>query len=78
MILDFQFSAWRFQPTEQVTDEGADVATFANTRSEDTAPQDVGGDLKLATFNVLNYFNTTGADYVAGRRALHLLQRPRR
>ncbi|MEJ7720719.1 MAG: hypothetical protein WKF58_09850 [Ilumatobacteraceae bacterium] len=28
-------------------------------------PVDVGGDLKLATFNVLNYFNTTGEQFVA-------------
>ena len=32
------------------------------------APQPVGGDLKLATFNVLNFFNTTGEQYVAQRR----------
>jgi predicted extracellular nuclease len=65
VILDFQFNVWRFQPTQRVTDEGAHVATFENTRSEDLAPQPLGGDLKLATFNVLNYFNTTGADYEA-------------
>ena len=28
-------------------------------------PKNVGGDLKIATFNVLNYFNTTGEAYVA-------------
>ena len=33
---------------------------------------------KLATFNVLNYFPTTGEDFVAGGRHLHVLQRPRR
>ena len=65
VVLDFQFGAWRFQPTHQVTDEGSDVATFANTREADEAPQPVGGDLKLATFNVLNYFNTTGVAYEA-------------
>ena len=32
---------------------------FAQTRAANAAPQDVGGDLKLATFNVLNYFPTT-------------------
>ncbi|MCW2793196.1 MAG: Endonuclease/exonuclease/phosphatase [Nocardioides sp.] len=65
VILDFQFGAWRFQPTERVTDEGTDVATFSDTRPENAAPQNVGGDLRLATANVLNYFNTTGVDYVA-------------
>ena len=29
-------------------------------------PADVGGNLKLATFNVLNYFTTLGVDYDAG------------
>jgi 5'-nucleotidase len=65
VILDFEFGAWRFQPTERVTDEGTDVATFSDTRAENAAPQNVGGDLRLATANVLNYFNTTGVDYVA-------------
>ena len=65
VILDYGFSAWRLQPTEAVTDEGADVATFENTRPANASPADVGGDLVLGTFNVLNYFNTTGVDYVA-------------
>ena len=34
--------------------------TFEDTRTANLLPQDVGGELKLATFNVLNYFNTTG------------------
>ncbi|MEZ5095093.1 MAG: nuclease, partial [Nocardioides sp.] len=39
VILDYRNSAWKFQPTHQVTDEGADVVTFADTR----APAEVGG-----------------------------------
>ncbi|MFC4786279.1 ExeM/NucH family extracellular endonuclease [Nocardioides sp. MAHUQ-72] len=65
VVLDFRNNTWKLQPTHQVTDEGRDVVTFSDTRSENAAPQDVGGDLRLATFNVLNYFNTTGVDYVA-------------
>jgi predicted extracellular nuclease len=65
VVLEFRNNSWKFQPTTQVTDSGADVATFENTREENTTPQDVGGDIKLATFNVLNYFNTTGEQYVA-------------
>ncbi|MGO4844030.1 hypothetical protein AB4144_68295, partial [Rhizobiaceae sp. 2RAB30] len=38
-------------------------AGFGATRAE--APTAVGGNLKLASFNVLNYFPTTG-DQVAG------------
>jgi predicted extracellular nuclease len=64
VILDFRNGVWKFQPTHQVTDEGRDVVQFDNTRDENATPQDVGGDLRLATFNVLNYFNTTGTDWV--------------
>ncbi len=63
VVLEYRNSLWNFQPTEQVSDDGADVATFADTRTP--APEDVGGDIRLATFNVLNYFNTTGEDFVA-------------
>ena len=65
VILDYGFGDWRFQPTSQVTDEGRDVAQFGDTRPEDQRPQDVGGDLTIATFNVLNYFNTTGMEFEA-------------
>ena len=38
---------------------------FAQDRAANAAPQDVGGDIQLATFNVLNYFPTTGEEFVA-------------
>ncbi len=65
VILDYGFGDWRFQPTSQVTDEGRDVAVFGDTRPENLQPQDVGGDLEIATFNVLNYFTTTGVEFEA-------------
>ena len=65
VVLAFAFGTWRFQPQQQVTDAGASVATFADTRPANQAPAAVGGDLRIATFNVLNYFPTTGAEYVA-------------
>jgi predicted extracellular nuclease len=62
LVLDFRNNIWKFQPTTQVTAATDDtVATFTNTRK--SQPAAVGGDLKLATFNVLNYFNTTGEAY---------------
>ncbi|QDC26804.1 ExeM/NucH family extracellular endonuclease [Georgenia yuyongxinii] len=65
VILDYRFQ-WNFQPTTQVTGtNGAAPATFENTR--EAAPEQVGGDIQLAFFNVLNYFTTTG-DEVAGCR----------
>lgn len=63
VVMDYRNNSWKFQPQERVTDDGADVATFEDTRVDNTAPQAVGGDLKLATFNVLNYFNTTGTAF---------------
>lgn len=65
VVLDWRNNTWKLQPTHQVTGSGADVATFENTRTENAAPGDVGGDIRLATFNVLNYFNTTGVAYDA-------------
>jgi 5'-nucleotidase len=63
VVLEFRNNTWKFQPTQRVTDDGAAVASFEQTRAQNAAPQEVGGDLKLGTFNVLNYFNTTGQDF---------------
>ena len=63
VILEFRNSAWDFQPTTPVTGEGTAVATFGDTRAANEAPQEVGGDLRLATFNVENFFPTSAADY---------------
>ncbi len=63
VVLEQRFGTWRFQPQEQVTDEGRDVAAFEDTRPENLRPADVGGDLRLGTFNVLNYFDTTGSQF---------------
>lgn len=66
VIVDYRNNLWNLQPTQQLTAANADTvqpATFANTRTP--APAAVGGRLKLASFNVLNYFTTTGADAVA-------------
>ena len=61
VVLDFRYDAWTFQPLAELTPAVADAvqpATFENTR--EAQPQDVGGTLKVGTFNVLNYFTTTG------------------
>jgi predicted extracellular nuclease len=49
-ILDYSYDIYRIQPTQ-----GADY-TPANPR--ELQPEDVGGNLKVASFNVLNYFTT--------------------
>ncbi|WP_105035997.1 ExeM/NucH family extracellular endonuclease [Cryobacterium aureum] len=61
VIFDFRNDVWKFQPvTALVSSNAATVqpVTFADTRT--SAPVDVGGDIRLASFNVLNYFSTTG------------------
>lgn len=65
VILSFGFNEWRFQPTTQVTGgDGDSPVTFSgNTRT--AAPEPVGGDLQVASFNVLNYFTTTGEEWAA-------------
>ncbi|MBZ4487938.1 ExeM/NucH family extracellular endonuclease [Microbacterium sp. cx-55] len=66
VIAEYRNDMWNFQPTQHLTvDNAATVqpATFANTR--EPAPKDVGGDLQIASFNVLNYFTTTAQDWVA-------------
>ncbi|WAP51695.1 ExeM/NucH family extracellular endonuclease [Arthrobacter sp. ATA002] len=65
VILDFRNSAWKFQPLTALTAANAAEAvpaSFEPTRT--AAPESVGGNLKLASFNVLNYFSTTGTDLI--------------
>ena len=63
VVLEWRFDAWRFQPTAQLTASDPLPATFGHTRT--TAPAPTGGNVKIASMNVLNYFPTTGADFVA-------------
>ncbi len=63
VILENRFG-WKVQPTTTVV--GAPSAQQPQFEQDRTAsPANVGGDLKLATFNVLNYFTTLGEDYAA-------------
>ncbi|MGO4807422.1 ExeM/NucH family extracellular endonuclease [Arthrobacter sp. 2MCAF15] len=66
VVLSYANNAWKFQPLTQLTAANADTvqpARFGATRAD--APTAVGGNLKLASFNVLNYFPTTG-DQIPG------------
>ncbi|CAN7220605.1 ExeM/NucH family extracellular endonuclease [Arthrobacter sp. LjRoot14] len=66
VVLSYANNSWKFQPLTHLTPENAGIiqpATFGATRAE--APAAVGGTLKIASFNVLNYFPTTG-DMLAG------------
>ncbi|WP_050754319.1 ExeM/NucH family extracellular endonuclease [Gleimia coleocanis] len=61
VIFGYAFSSWTFQPTSQVIGVKNAPATFANNRPAVPA---VTGDVKVATFNVLNYFTDLGEDQV--------------
>ena len=66
VVVDYRYRLWRLQPTEQLTGgngDGVQPAAFTNTRT--AHPEAVGGDLQIASFNVLNYFTETGEDYEA-------------
>jgi 5'-nucleotidase len=66
VILGYGNNSWKFQPLVPLTPataEQAQPASFTTTRPD--GPADVGGNLKLASFNVLNYFTTTG-DQLSG------------
>lgn len=52
-VMDFRFGAYRIQPVGPV------AFSFTNPRT--SAPAAVGGNLKVTSFNVLNYFNGDGA-----------------
>ena len=63
VIFTWGFNAWRIQPQGQLSGDPTGTINFSQTRP--AAPQNVGGDVKLATFNVLNFFPTTGEEFVA-------------
>lgn len=51
-VLGYGFNNYRVQPTV--------APVFAATNPRTAAPEDVGGNVKVASFNVLNYFNGDG------------------
>ncbi|POH61330.1 ExeM/NucH family extracellular endonuclease [Arthrobacter glacialis] len=61
VIFDNRNNAYKFQPLEALTPANAGTVqpiAFGNTRAD--APKPVGGNLKVASFNVQNYFTETG------------------
>ncbi|MBS6030554.1 MAG: ExeM/NucH family extracellular endonuclease [Kocuria rhizophila] len=58
VIVDYRFDKWRLQPTTPVV-PGKEPARFSG--SADPKPG-VGGQVRIASFNVLNYFTTVGQD----------------
>jgi predicted extracellular nuclease len=62
LVLGYGFSEWRLIPAD-----GTAEGVFAPQDTRTAAPQPVGGDVQLGTFNVLNYFLTR--DQTIGRGA---------
>ncbi|QDL90492.1 ExeM/NucH family extracellular endonuclease [Paroceanicella profunda] len=58
-VLDYQWGGESSSPTTwrvRATSDGENV--FEDTNPADTSPQEVGGDLRIASLNVLNFFTT--------------------
>jgi predicted extracellular nuclease len=51
-VMDYRFSTYRIQPVGPVS--------FTHSNPRTAAPEPAGGNLKIASFNVLNYFNGDG------------------
>ncbi|MGY1837647.1 ExeM/NucH family extracellular endonuclease [Blastococcus sp. SYSU DS0510] len=62
LVLGYGFSQWRLQPAD-----GTAEGVFAPQNTRPAAPEEVGGDVQVAAFNVLNYFLTF--DQSVGRGA---------
>ena len=61
VVLGYANNSWKLQPLTHLTQANkatVQPAGLGATRTE--APAPVGGNLKIASFNVLNYFPTTG------------------
>ncbi|MDE8587482.1 ExeM/NucH family extracellular endonuclease [Arthrobacter sp. NQ4] len=66
VVLGYANNSWKLQPLTHLTEANkatVQPASFGATRT--AAPAAVGGNLKIASFNVLNYFPTTG-DMLSG------------
>ena len=49
-VLGYSYSEYEIHPTDPVT--------FTRVNNREVSPSDIGGSLKVASFNVLNYFTT--------------------
>ncbi|ALD14078.1 ExeM/NucH family extracellular endonuclease [Clavibacter capsici] len=75
-VLAFGFDDWRLQPTTPLTslDAAGRVPTFTAGNPRPASSPEVGGDVRIAGFNVLNYFTTLGE---RGARTAEEFQRQR-
>lgn len=66
VVLSYNFKKWGLQPTGEVTGDTQrtelPIAWDDSRAAEVNGPREVGGQLSIASFNVLNYFTDLGAD----------------
>ena len=63
VIVDRRNNAWKFQPTAPLVAGQDSPVDFSDTRTAAPDSDDLGdGGLRVASFNVLNYFTTLGTD----------------
>lgn len=66
VVLSHNFGKWGMRPTSEVTGDSAraelPIAWEDSRKAEEGGPDAVGGDLSIASFNVLNYFTDLGED----------------
>lgn len=61
VILDYRYQ-WNFQPLGQVSGHDSKFIPVTASNTREATPPSVGGDITLASFNVLNYFTDLGED----------------
>ncbi len=60
LVVDWRNGTWKLNPTTPLVAGGPAPVTFEDDRT--AAPEPVGGDVSVASFNVLNYFTTLGEE----------------
>ncbi|MBO1753166.1 ExeM/NucH family extracellular endonuclease [Actinotalea sp. BY-33] len=75
-VLHYGFDEWRLQPTTPISAQtpAEQKPTFTELNPRPEAPAEVGGDLAVAAFNVLNYFTTFTEDDSRARGARNQAQ----
>ncbi|WP_456821133.1 ExeM/NucH family extracellular endonuclease [Cellulomonas sp. URHB0016] len=61
LVVDYRNNAWKLNPTSQVVAGLPAPVSFTSDRTAAPDAAAIGGDLRIASFNVLNYFTTLGA-----------------
>ncbi|MFB7844928.1 ExeM/NucH family extracellular endonuclease [Microbacterium sp. NPDC056052] len=63
-ILQYGFDDWRLQPVVPIsgTSDASHKPTFGSENPRPAAPPAVGGDVKVASFNVYNFFTTLSSE----------------